>query len=186
MWYRIGQFWRAVTAHVTINDYCFLREHLSEGEQALFFQMAVYDQRHCLDTARAAQSLGQAYRLEEHQLRVVTKAALLHDVGKVAGDIGLVARVLITLLELVSPQLVKKSAAKGRRKMSLQTKGQGFAYACFVHVFHPERGARMLAAFGCEPEVVRLVRQHHKKELSTSDHIKSVLLRILQEADRDS
>jgi len=184
LWYRVRQFWRAITARISQSDYRFIQQQLSPGEQALFFQMAVIDQRHCLDAAFLAQAMGQALGVGEKQLQAITKAALLHDVGKVAGDEGLWDRVLITLLQSVSPKLVRKYAAEGSCGMSRLGKRKGFAYACFVHLSHVERGAHMLASFGCETEIVRLVERHHLTRAPESTEEEARLLAILQQADQ--
>lgn len=185
MWYRIRQFWRAITAHIGQGDYEFIRQRLSPGEQALFFQMAVCDQRHCLDVAYFVQALGQA-NLSSNQLEIVTKAALLHDVGKVAGDVGILDRVLITILQSTWPALLQKYASTGQYLYSTRRR-KGFAYACFVHLVHAERGAHMLASFGCPQDIVSLVRRHHEVNGSSTNHDPGApLLGVLQQADQEN
>ena len=79
---RVRQFLRAIFASVSAEDERFLQEFLSEQEQSLFCRMLLADQYHALQTAYTAQALWakDAGAADE---RLLTRCALLHDIGKV-------------------------------------------------------------------------------------------------------
>jgi hypothetical protein len=106
---------------------------LRTEETALFWGQSVPDQRHGLESARAAAAL----RPERSDL---IRAALLHDVGKQHARLGIMARSLASGLDLVG------LPAGGRLRQYLE---------------HGPRGGADLAAAGAEPLVVEFARTHH-------------------------
>ncbi len=174
--HRINQFYRACRARIGEADRSFVASYLTEVEQALFFQMEKFDQRHCLDVARAALVMGKARGVGTLQLPLLVRGALLHDIGKVRGDLTVLARSLITVLQAVAPGWVRLLSAHGEAKQP-----PSFAYACYVHLNHARRGAYMLSCFTAEPKLVQLVLHHH----DTSDCVDSLqaLLSILRHCD---
>lgn len=167
---------RACKARLSDDDYLFIQRYLNESEQALFFQMAHYDQSHCVEVAKDAVAIGRARGVGPKQLSVLARAALLHDIGKVKGDIGLWDRSLICVLQAMAPAVYERMAEKGK-----VLGGDGFAYACYVQKYHAARGAHMLQCFGGQQEVAYLIRLHH---LGCEDDDDSrVLLDILRKAD---
>lgn len=175
---RLHQLWRATRARLNSDDWRFVLDKLYPSELALFSQMAVYDQRHCIDTARTVMRLARARGTGPASLPVLIKAALLHDIGKVTGDIGLWDRCFIVILNRISRSLLHWLAEKGQAD---QKNGhRGFAYACYVQLHHPRRGAYMARAFGVNPRVVELLKIHHQPQ----GHTLEAWGRILQEADQ--
>lgn len=153
---RLKQFYSALTASVTESDLAFIQKNLSKQEQALFFQMDVVDQRHALDVAGYAYQAATARGLGSKR-KVLVKAALLHDIGKVRGELTLLTRLAFVLC----PALVAKYRKKAWKSLKE----------------HASRGAHMAETFGVEKEVVDLIREHHNQEASSES------LEVLQEAD---
>ena len=89
---RVRQFFRAIFASVSAEDERFLQEFLSEQEQSLFCRMLLADQYHALQTAYTAQALWakDAGAADE---RLLTRCALLHDIGRKKGDMGIAGKV---------------------------------------------------------------------------------------------
>jgi len=106
---------------------------LRREEAPLFWRQSAADQRHTLACARAV--LGAAAGRRD-----LARAALLHDVGKAAADLGVAGRTLATLLSL----------------LHVPVRGRPAAYLA-----HASRGADDLRAAGAEPLTVLYARHHH-------------------------
>ena len=109
--YRIGQFWRGVSARVTPEERERVAQILPPDALALFERMPVDAQRHSLNVLHAVHAAG----LRDADLDA---AALLHDVGKLAADesgvrLGLWLRRPLVLLEAVSPRTLARLANGG-------------------------------------------------------------------------
>jgi hypothetical protein len=144
--YRLRQFLRAATARVTPAERAQVAQLLSPAELALFERMPRYDQRHCLDVYAALSGAG-------HADTALLRAALLHDVGKVGDDgrpMPLIYYGVFVVLQRLAPALYRWAARSGRGPL------RRFA----VHAAHDERGARMAAAAGSPPEVVRILSDY--------------------------
>ncbi|NLY56391.1 MAG: HD domain-containing protein [Firmicutes bacterium] len=152
---RVKQFYRALTAKIEPADRDFLQKYLGEQERALFYQMDPIDQRHCLDVAQHAYRIATARGLGPKRATLV-KAALLHDIGKIRGETTLLTRVAYVLRRR---SIERRSGAKTR-----------------ILSGHAERGAHMAETFGIDPEIVELIRDHHKQPTSK-------LAALLHEAD---
>ena len=96
------------------------------------------DQAHAVDVARRV-SAGLP-DIDD----VVIVAALMHDVGKIEADAGVMLRVFATL---VGPLLSRPRLEAWPRLAS--------------HVFYPEIGAALLAEMGSDPLVCAWAREHH-------------------------
>jgi HD superfamily phosphodiesterase len=83
---RINQVISALTAKITEQDETFVAKQLNAREQKLFWQMNLPDQRHALNVTYTALRLAQ--NKSGLNLAALTKGALLHDVGKVRGDVS--------------------------------------------------------------------------------------------------
>jgi len=158
---RVYQFYRAAFVPVSPQEYDVLGTHLTEEQSQLFRCMARCDQRHCLDVF-------YALRNANYRDGTVLRAALLHDVGKSAARLRIWHRVAAVLLDLFNPDWARRLAANG----------WAWARPFAVHVDHAELGARSAAEAGCSPEIVSLIRRHHKLESGDST------LAALQWADR--
>ncbi len=103
-----------------------VKDVLSVREHLLWFTQAVVDQRHSHDIAqRFIVVRSQASRDE-------IAGALLHDIGKIDADLGIVARVIATVLPLPTPR-----------------------FNAYRH--HQQRGAQMLQEIGCNEMTIALV-----------------------------
>lgn len=109
-----------------------VRSYLGAGNIELFWDQRSADQRHAIEVAqRVVASLpGDAPAI---------RAALLHDVGKRAGDLGAVTRSIATVLDGFHLPLTARMRS---------------------YRDHGTIGAEELAAAGCEPLVVDFARLH--------------------------
>lgn len=108
-------------------------EHwLTDADNALFWHQDPSDQRHALETARAA---GERFPED----RAVIRAALFHDVGKIHSGLGPFRRSLATLAGALRTPMPRRWARYRN---------------------HGPLGARDLEAAGAEALVVEFARLH--------------------------
>ncbi len=166
--HRVRQFTLALGARATPAMDEDVAQNLDPRQQELFFQMLPMDQRHCLAVLRALRQAG-------HQDSSLLQAALIHDVGKSLGPVGIWHRVTAVLAKALSPRLWGRlDGGPGSR-----------LYPFRVHRHHAALGAELAAQVGCSPEVVWLVA-HHEEDRSDGRARESMGARLaaLQAADR--
>jgi len=169
---RARQVWAALVARITPADELYIAEHLNSREQQLFWQMALVDQFHALQVTKSAMDLADRYPEVDREL--LRKAALLHDVGKMRGDISTLDKIITILVHAVSPRAGRIIARSGKGG-----KIANLRHAFYIYGHHARRGARLAANAGLEAPVVDWIRRHHQK-LTADDTLE---FRLLQEAD---
>ncbi|NBG87028.1 HD domain-containing protein [Isachenkonia alkalipeptolytica] len=141
MLYRIKQFFRGVFAKVTPEEQVFLKAYLTKGEALLFRRLRVGEQRHSLNIAYDCLK-------EAPKNRILIKAALLHDVGKINSNLTLVHKALVVVITKLP--IPKRMLPKFLQK------------ALYYKQQHPALGAELLNNVGTEASVVFLTRHHHR------------------------
>jgi putative nucleotidyltransferase with HDIG domain len=173
MFRRVKQFISAITAKISATDEVFFTDYLTVSEQKLFRQLTVSDQRHSLNVAYTAQQLaGRSPRL---RLRLLIRAALLHDVGRAQYNLSTANKVLAVLLSATFPHF----ALHWAQSDELQSKFsfiESFHQALFIYYHHGEMGARRLQELGIELEIIQMVARHHQR-IASDDVAELVLLR---------
>jgi hypothetical protein len=158
MSHRVRQFFGALRPRVSDRERFVAYLYLTPELQRLFETMTLRDQQHGIIVAtRVGATAGNDMPL--------LIAALLHDCGKGPG-VRLWHRVAHVLLG-VAPALEARIA---------QETGGGWRNALWRLHHHPEIGARLAAASGADPDVVRMIREQDAAE-------PDVRLAILQAAD---
>ncbi len=177
MFNRIRQFYSAITAAVNENETDFVLSNLLPPERDLFYEMSIVDQRHALDVSyKVMESLqSRGYRVNSPEMKQLLKVALLHDVGKRAGDLNLLDRAIIVIMSQFCPGRIEIWALHGKGGFI-----QNRRHAFYVAVNHGELGAEKLQQIGCDEEIVNLVLQHHVTE---TDDWRII---ILKDADQRS
>ena len=168
---RVLQFFHALTAHLCESDHVFVRRYLRDGECALFYAMDVIDQRHALHTAYTALEL--AHKKNGLDEIFLVRIALLHDVGRVKGDLGLWGKVAVVLLNRFLPRFSRRHATVSRDGIF------GFwRHALYVYYHHAEIGIEKFRrfVFSSDASVGRL---HHASPTAGD----SMELQLLRQAD---
>jgi putative nucleotidyltransferase with HDIG domain len=169
---RIKQVVAALRAKVTAADHIFIRENLKTEESVLFYGMNLPDQRHALNVAFTALELAQDRIGVNRELLV--KCSLLHDVGKVRGDVSTLDKILTVIAHRLAPLWAEGWGRHGRGN-----KLANLRHAVHIYFHHPERSAELLAVIGARQEVIDIVRKHH----AAAQDDEPVELAILRQAD---
>jgi len=166
---RVKQVIAALTAEITPADELFVSQHLNIREQALFWGMNLPDQRHVLNVAYTALQLAEKQEGIDKELLV--KCALLHDVGKIKGDVSTADKIMTVIGHKVAPRWAKQWGRLGRgNKLS------NLRHAFYIYFHHGERSATMLQKIGASPQMVDIVAKHHKAP-ADQDPLELVVLR---------
>jgi hypothetical protein len=175
--YRSRQFFLALTNSLkplTLEERSTAWGHLPEPARLLYDAMPRADQRHSLRVMAAVQEAG-------HDDSALLQAALLHDCAKGEGHIQIWHRVAHVLLKAFWPALPARWAGGSAPART------DWRFPVWAHLHHPERGAELAAAAGCDPLTVTLIRRHQDPpSLRTADPTADRLLAALQAADDDN
>lgn len=151
VWKRLAGLW---SPKLSPMDHELIESYLDDSGKFLFFQMNRIDQMHSINVAKMV--IAQAGFIRGLDHHALVKAALLHDIGKVEGELGLVSRLVAGALRRIYPT--------GRNKLGIQSRKPMLGkirYGFYVDLIHPVRGSHMAKIFGVEDRVVELIRHHH-------------------------
>lgn len=127
LWHLVARFVTAAPGHPpSVDDEVWAEGFLTPAERGLWIRFANHDRRHSIRVARRFVS-----RVPEAEPAIVG-GALLHDIGKVRCGLGVLGRVVATV---VGPRTDR--------------------FRCYHD--HERVGADLLAEIGTEPRVVELV-----------------------------
>lgn len=185
---RIRQFISAIyPRRLDPDELAWINRHLAPAERAIFFQMALYDQKHAVAVSRRAERLARERGVwDGRRIRIVVRAGLLHDIGKIRGDLGVWDRVAI-VLSGNRPEAAKRWIEEGVADLLAGRLKSGIRRARYAEAVHPARGAAMARLMGVEEEVVSLIRRHqHDVGEQGGDAESDLLLELLIDADRSA
>lgn len=166
---RVKQVMAALTAKVTSADVLFVSGYLTAAEQVLFFGMNLPDQRHVLNVAYTALKFAKAYqRVDTHLL---VRCALLHDVGKMKGDVSTMDKIITVIGHHFAPDWAKKWGRLGRGN-----RFRNIRHAFYIYFHHAHRSGTMLKAIDSCPKVIEIVAKHHQAP-EGDDPLELMLLR---------
>lgn len=174
--YRARQFGWAIQANLRPLSRAEVAEAqavLPEAAWPLFRAMPGQDQRHGLEVLRSLRVAGEVPPS-------LAQAALLHDCAKRVGGIRLWHRVGIVLIRAFLPALIRHW-----EEMAVPEENN-WRYPFWAQIHHPEQGARLAVAVGCDPQAVSLIRYHGAEPPPDALDPQALrLLRRLQAADDD-
>lgn len=168
--YRVQQLLLSLWPRVTPNEQAELSRWLPPLAVALFRQMTLRDQRHSLDVLQRVQQVAP-------DQSGLLAAALLHDAAKTAQPgrrVRLHHRVLVVLLNALRPGSVQRIA---------RDDPGSWRYPFYLHLHHPQLGARLAEQAGCSALTVELIRRHQERLTYAPRNETERLLALLQAAD---
>lgn len=121
-----------------------VRQQLSDREFELWIRMSSADQAHSISVAKRAFE-------ELPEDKVILAAGLLHDVGKVVAESGMITRVIAAVAKpLVTPERIEWLAVRVSFFANLQS-----------FLDYQRIGSELLQAAGSDEFVVRWAAEHH-------------------------
>ena len=162
---RARQFYRALTADISIEDQKYLMAHLKPNEQELFFKMGLIDQFHSLQVAYTIERL----IIQDKQgvdREFLIRCALLHDIGKINVKTSVWDKVFAVLVTTFFPRLADELELKGNRTI-------------YIYRNHAELGGQKLQQMGMIQEAKIIARHHSPPRADDSKELK--LLRLADE-----
>ena len=173
---RVRQFARAMTERMTAADWRHVKAILPADALPLFSAMHHADQCHVLHVERTAEKMAEHEGLSREEQALLARCALLHDVGRVKGDLDVMGKVFAVLMMHGLPSV-------GRRMMrrNAHMPWQKLGHALYVYRHHPFIGAAKLRAIGLMQEAA-IIEQHHEPPSLLDPPV----LRILKAADEQN
>lgn len=156
MFYRVKQFYLALTAKITKEDQEFIKTYLTIDEQALFKKLQISEQKHSINVAKDIQRHTEDHNNKERLIRL----GLLHDIGKINVQVRTIHKVIIVILN---------NLTKGRLKKHHQNK------KIHSYYYHGETGAQMLAKIGgYDEQFLSIIENHHNKKINNNPLLKTL------------
>lgn len=155
MFNRIKQVIAAVTAKITVEDEAFVADNLDAAGQNLFWGMNLPDQRHALNVAYTALKL--AGHVDGIDRGMLVKSALLHDVGKIKGDVSTVDKIITVLAHKFAAGWAERWGHPGRGSTL-----DNVRHAFYIYFNHADRSASLLERAGAPRQLIEIVRKHHE------------------------
>ena len=143
---RVRQFYRALTAEISVDDEKYIMAHLNAREQKLFFALSEIDQYHSLRVAYTIERLviqGKQGIDREFLIR----CALLHDIGKADYKLTIRKKIFTVLITTFAPKLADELELKGDQSI-------------YIYRNHAGIGAQKLQRLGLFEEA-KLIARHH-------------------------
>ncbi len=168
--YRLKQVQDALSGKLSETDWSTINSSLSEKELMLFKKLAIADQFHSMQVAKSALDLKNKLKLDIDS-KLITRAALLHDIGKLGIRLSLIDRVLPVIMTRISVKLSRMLGQNYSAKLVFR----GF----FTYWHHQDRGVEIAVESGLDPQIVELIRKH-QEPISEQDN---QLLWLIKKAD---
>ena len=168
---RIRQFYRAFFAkELSDEERAFVSSNLQRAECDFFYAMDLIDQRHALAVSKTITAMAEEHETVDRAFLI--RLALLHDVGRRRGDLGMWGKVLAVLFDRFCPQRARDSAVRH---------GNWLRHMLYVYYHHAHIGAERLREIGRAYEA-DIIERHHAP-VRADEPIELTLLRRADEAN---
>ena len=165
--YRIKQFIWAVFSRINKEDIIYIKNNLSDEEQKLFYLLSISEQKHSIRVAHEVKKLIDINKCKGNLSiteKEFTRAALLHDIGKIEKNLNILDKSILVILNKVAGERMRKLI--NIKKVD-------------VYYNHAKRGYEILSKLNnYDDRFLYLVRNHHNNDI-----INDVELNILKTAD---
>ncbi|WP_066631128.1 HDIG domain-containing metalloprotein [Clostridium magnum] len=141
--YRVKQFYWAINPKITNEDLDFLHSNLSKNELKLFYKLPAYDQKHSIKVAYDVTYVCKENNIES---KLLVKAALLHDIGKVHKKLNIIDKSIMVLVDNITKGGIKKLS--NIEKVN-------------VYYNHGTIGKDILKNYNYDPKLLYLIENHH-------------------------
>ncbi|WP_330656148.1 HDIG domain-containing metalloprotein [Alkaliphilus flagellatus] len=160
--YRIKQFYWYFTSIFKKIDEEFVIGYLNKKELALFKKLSVGEQHHSIRVAKNAIKIINDKKILGIDMNWFIKICLLHDIGKTDGNINIIDKSILVIIDKLSKGTIKKYA--NIKKID-------------IYYNHPTKAMKILKPLNLDEESLYIIRNHHKV---VEDNM---LLNILKESD---
>lgn len=161
MFHRIKQFYWDISSHLNKLDEEFLILYLNPKELESFNKLKAAEKYHCIRVAKTALDFIETNNYKHIDIKWFVRIGLLHDIGKIGGNLTVVDRSLLVLLNKFT---------KGKIKRFTNIKKVDIYYN------HPQKGVEILKAIGnYDEKFLYLVRNHHNYNI-TKDELLNILI----------
>lgn len=145
--HRVKQFYWAINSKIDRKDLKFLHTHLNNRELKLFSKLSIQEQKHSIKVAYDVEKACEMKRVDK---KVLLKAALLHDIGKIYKKLNVIDKSVLVLVDGLTKGSIKK-----------------FSNIDKVNVYynHGKIGKDILKNYNYEEKLLYLIENHHNDEI---------------------
>ncbi|MFT8314886.1 MAG: HDIG domain-containing metalloprotein [Clostridium sp.] len=143
--YRIKQFILYINAKPTKDDFKYIKQNLNNNELMLFKNLSLHEQKHCINVAKDIEKICYDKKINSSYL---IKIALLHDIGKIKGNLNIIDKSILVILDYLSKGKMRKF--NGVKKIN-------------IYYNHGKIGADILKKYGYDKRFLYLIENHHNK-----------------------
>lgn len=150
MWlYRVKQFYWSLTSKIGTEDKLFINYYLQRHEAELFSKLSISEQKHCIKVAMDVKECCDSEKINLNE-KIFIKIALLHDIGKLNGNLGVVDKSLIVILNKITKGKIKK--LHKIKKID-------------VYYNHGNKGYDLLKKYNYDERFLFLIKNHHNSAI---------------------
>ncbi|AGK95124.1 HDIG domain-containing metalloprotein [Clostridium pasteurianum] len=143
LFYRIKQFILYINAKPTEYDLKYIVSKLNDNELILFKNLSMHEQKHCINVAKDVEKICYNKKINSSYL---IKIALLHDIGKIKGNLNIIDKSILVILDYLSKGKIRKFNSV--KKIN-------------IYYNHGKIGADILKKYGYNKRFLYLIENHH-------------------------
>jgi uncharacterized domain HDIG len=141
--YRVKQFYWSINPKITNEDLDFLNSNLNRSELKLFYKLPTYDQKHSIKVAYDVKYVCKKNNID---CKLLMKAALLHDIGKLHKKLNIIDKSIMVLVDNITKGGVKRFS--NIKKIN-------------VYYNHGKIGKDILKDYNYDQKLLYLIENHH-------------------------
>ncbi len=159
--YRIKQFLWSITANFKSLDEEVIQRYLNVEEQKVFSKLKISEKQHSIRVCKDALKVCNEIDIDKNK---IAKIALLHDVGKSNGNLNIIDKSIIVILDKITKGNLKKYSFNKKVDM---------------YYNHPQESVKILKGIDeYDKEFMEAIEKHHYKYSGSN-----IYLKIIKECD---